>query len=69
MSNSFVYDLAVANVRRFDRRAIDVRKSKREESFLQTLKRALIAAHAKGITDEFFLLSCKGFPFVLSVTV
>ncbi len=51
MSSSLVYDLAVANVRRFDRRAMDVRRSRREESFPRTLKRALIAEHASDITD------------------
>jgi hypothetical protein len=30
---------------------MDVRRRRREESFPQTLKRALIAEHAKGITD------------------
>lgn len=51
MSNSLVYELAVANVRRFERRAVDVRRSKRQESFPQTLKRALIAEAALGITE------------------
>lgn len=51
MSSSLVYDLAVSNVRRFDGRAIDVRRSERHTSFQQTLKRALIAQSALGITD------------------
>jgi hypothetical protein len=48
---SLVYDLAVANVRRFDRRALDPRHNSRNDSFPQTLKRALIAEHACDITE------------------
>jgi hypothetical protein len=49
---SLVYELAVANVRRFDRRAIDTREASRSDSFPQTLERALIAEYARDITEE-----------------
>lgn len=51
MSRSLVYDLAVANVRRSDRRAVDTRHSHGEQSFPQTLKRALFAEHTKGVAE------------------
>jgi hypothetical protein len=48
---SLVYELAVANVRRFDRRAIDTREAKKENSFPRTLKRGLVAEHERDITE------------------
>lgn len=48
---SSVYELAVANVRRFDQRAIDARSASRQKSFPQTLKRALISDQSRGITE------------------
>ena len=51
MAQSLVYDLAVANVRRFDGRALDSRRSRGSQSFPQTLKRALFADHTKGVSD------------------
>jgi hypothetical protein len=51
-SNNSLYALAVANVRKHEPRAFDTHSPHgREQSFPQTLKRALISQHSIGVTE------------------